>query len=142
MVVSIEPEGQRFFQSSVTLKTYPLPDTKVNCSSSNLIYLISCSACGKQYMGKSFTSLKVHHDKHRTQIRHKSEGVGKHFSSCGYECLKLQIIEVCNENDNLQDREGFWMDELRTVAPAGINLRKEKNKKLDPLKEKCLLEVL
>ena len=47
-----------------------------------------------------------------------------------------------NENDNLQDREGFWMDELRTVAPAGINLRKEKNKKLDPLKEKCLLEVL
>ena len=97
MVVSIEPEGQRFFQSSVTLKTYPLPDTKVNCSSSNLIYLISCSACGKQYVGKSFTSLKVHHDKHRTQIRHKSEGVGKHFSSCGYECLKLQIIEVCNK---------------------------------------------
>ena len=90
-VVSIEHE----FRSSVTLKTYPIPESKVNCSTSNLIYLISCSACEKQYVGKSFTSLKVRHDKHRQQIRNKSKGVGKHFSSCGYECLKLQIIVVC-----------------------------------------------
>ena len=62
---------------------------------------------------------------HRQQIEQKTEGVGKHFSSCGgYEALCLQVIEVVT-SDDLRSREDYWIQELKTKTPDGFNLRKE-----------------
>ena len=116
----IKSEGQ-VFRSIVTGIQYPLPVEKVTCDSSGLIYLVS----DKQCVGKSTTSLKERHNKHRHQLRNKTEALGQHFSSCGAENFQLQVIELVQECADLRDREGYWMNELRTLSPYGMNLRNE-----------------
>ena len=119
-------EGHHYFSSTVTGKKYLLPFEEINCKSSKLIYLVSCGKCGRQYVGRCETSLKRRHHKHRSQLRHKTEGIGQHFDSCGgYENFHLSIIEAVTKPQSLKEREVWWMKELKTMYPLGMNLRDE-----------------
>ena len=115
----------KVFRNRQTGMSYSVPNVKVSCNSRNVIYLISCTNCELQYVGKCETQLKRRHHKHRTQIRNNKEGVGRHFSSCGgMDALRLQVIDVAARND-LRKRENHWIQELQTLTPDGFNLRKE-----------------
>jgi len=117
------------FRSSVTGLEYTIMPS-VSCTTAHLIYLITCTNCSKQYVGKTEQSLKQRHYGHRREVEHASSALGQHFSStsghCGAECLSIQIIEVCDRvGGDLLGREGHWQHELQTFSPGGINIRDE-----------------
>ena len=123
-------EGQTF-SSRVTGRQYSILPA-VSCTSEQLIYLITCSSCDKQYVGKTEQSLRQRHYGHRREIEAASSALGQHFGpgGCGPDCLVIQVIELCPSQDLLPAREGFWQHELASFAPHGINIRDELGGKL------------
>ena len=73
-----------------------------------LIYLITCKKCGKQYVGKTTTSLYTRFANHKTDIKHhnssksKNLPIGRHFNlpdHC-FDDISIQGIEqIRNKND-------------------------------------------
>ena len=119
------------FTSRVTGRQYTIAPA-VSCTSQQLIYLITCARCEKQYVGKTEQSLRQRHYGHRREIEAASSALGQHFAAgaCGPDSLNIQIIELCSSQDLLPAREGFWQHELASFAPRGINIRDELGGKL------------
>eukprot|EP00096_Caligus_rogercresseyi_P012656 TRINITY_DN5371_c0_g1_i1.p1 TRINITY_DN5371_c0_g1~~TRINITY_DN5371_c0_g1_i1.p1 ORF type:complete len:502 (+),score=89.73 TRINITY_DN5371_c0_g1_i1:41-1546(+) len=114
------------FRSSMTGKDYRLM-TPVNCNTKNIIYLVTCNKCRKQYVGKTEQQFKQRHYGHRREIETKVSPLGKHFADeCGYINWRFQIIDICEVPSDLTRREGYWQQELQTYAPQGLNSRREK----------------
>ena len=57
--------------------------TKVNCKSSNLIYVIMCKTCGIQYVGQTKNRLLTRFQGHFNDIAHdRDTTVARHLNSC------------------------------------------------------------
>ena len=95
-----------------------LPPCELDC----VIYLISCSNCNMQYVGKTKNKLKRRVYGHKQSCKKKKDQIMyKHFNSdCGFEHAKFRIIDRTTEND-LMSREDYWMKKLMTVYPFGFN---------------------
>ncbi|CAF1600095.1 unnamed protein product [Didymodactylos carnosus] len=61
---------QNFFISTVTNQIYNIPYS-VNCDTSNLTYLITCTLCHSQYDGTTGPTLRNRFNHHLIAIRHK-----------------------------------------------------------------------
>ena len=120
------------FTCTVTGKTYKVRG-KLCCTSSNVIYLISCKLCKEQYVGSAFK------DNFKPRFRvHKSDvitgkdrcGVAKHFlTKCTngnkVENIEVQLIEQVREGNydlegKLWCREKYWQAQLFTLS-HGMN---------------------
>ena len=120
------------FACTVRRKTYKVRG-KLCCTSSNVIYLISCKLCMEQYVGSAFK------DNFKPSFRvHKSDvitgkdryGVAKHFlTKCTNgnkaENLEVQLIEQVQEDHydlegKLWCREKYWQAQLFTLS-HGMN---------------------
>lgn len=122
-----------FIKSSVTNRCYRInnKDTKLNCNSKNIIYLITCTNCNVQYVGETRTTFKKRMNGYRShiQLKHTNTHVHTHFTkTCKPHHFKAQPIEYIN--DDLKGsttlrkyREDYWMKELRTIYPYGLNER-------------------
>lgn len=122
------------FHSNVTGKSYKVKfaNNNLNCTSSNIIYLITCNKCGIQYVGETLCPLHERMNKHRSNINHKFHSlVANHFNGpCSLHDLLVQPIEQISGDGHDEIitkhrklRESFWMKELRTVYPYGLNDR-------------------
>lgn len=113
------------FRSTMTGKEYRyMPH--VSCGTKNVIYLVTCSKCKKQYVGKTEQELRQRHYGHRREIDLQSSPLGKHFADvCGYTSWTFQIIDHTDSSDGLHRREGYWQHELMTLLPWGLNTRDE-----------------
>jgi len=122
------------FKSSYTNKTYKVSKGgNLTCKTSNVIYLITCKRCGFQYVGETQCTLRDRFNGHRGSIlgkRKKNTYLALHFRQNGhtYSDLSVQIIEnlVSTDEDRLDkdlrlQREKYWMTELCTVFPFGLN---------------------
>ena len=99
----------------------------LKCNSRNVIYLISCKCCGKQYIG-SATGFKERFRIHKSEINTGKVryGVANHLlcrsSASMFEYLPVQLIEkVSVENDDdidnvLWKREKYWQAQLFTLS--------------------------
>ena len=150
--------------SSVTNRLYkcvvPPGNTKViDCSATNVVYLITCDSCKMQYVGETGGTIRQRFQQHRMSISAPDKYsyckyLPKHFSSglCNGSTYKVQILEKLDGDGrtiingrNLIDpvatrvrkkRETHWMLKLRTVYPFGLNDRvgdefaTQRNKKL------------
>ena len=69
------------FSSHVTGKAYKTYH-QVNCKSSNIIYLMDCSKCRKQYVGKAQTAFNLKLNNHRKGVR-RTDAIraDRHFNS-------------------------------------------------------------
>ena len=121
---------QNFFKSTITGREYSTinPTNQfLNCSSKNVIYLITCSQCGVQYVGQTSTKLNKRMSSHRSAIKDKEYLlIGEHFNGggrCSLDHLKVQPIEqiIKNSIKFRLERENFWIKELRTLTPYGLN---------------------
>ena len=106
----------------------------INCQSQNVIYVIECIRCKVQYVGETRCSLKTRLQRHLSDIRtYKDTSVASHFN---YDCVSennvadliIYPIEMIPEqgsahkNDKkLLMRESFWIQELDTLEPYGLN---------------------
>jgi hypothetical protein len=119
------------FSSSVTNTKFKVQHN-FNCGGSNLVYLITCNKCSKQYVGQTGRSLRRRISDHLSCIRTKrSTPIGTHFNLIDHNItdFKIQPIESISQlsiNDlNVRlKRESFWQFTLHTNYPYGLNNQK------------------
>ena len=115
-----------YFFSTVTKQTYPLRFS-ATCSSSHVIYLITCTKCKKQYVGITTTELRNRMNQHRFNILHnKPIYISRHFNFPNHSInnFSVQIIDraVNRSFEQLQELERFWIQKLCTLQPRGLNV--------------------
>ena len=122
------------FRSNVTKRYYKIRQT-VNCKSNWVIYLLTCKKCYIQYTGKSEWPMNTRVNKHRfdANARTISIPVSEHFKTPGHSfeddaefiiIEKLENFEETTEKlkEKLKQRENFWIKELKTLKPHGLNM--------------------
>ena len=112
------------FKCKVTGKIYNVRGI-LSCSSTNVIYVISCKNCGDQYVGSAL-DFKSRFRLHKSDITTKKDrcGTARHFNTkCSddknpHKFLQVQIIESVKSNYNLDgklwERERYWQCQLFT----------------------------
>ena len=115
------------FKSSVTGKTYPIKAT-ANCKTANVVYVIECIKCNKQYVGETENALHIRMNGHRSDIKHRhlEKPVASHFNSEGHslEDLSIFVIEqIHREEANFRKaKESHWIQTLHSLVLEGLNL--------------------
>ena len=116
------------FHSKTTGKEYKI-FCNVNCKTPNVVYLLDCHVCGSQYVGESVQPFNKRMNGHRSDLTKKTLlSVSQHFVSPGHSLedfgrFKIYIIDhnpSWKENQR-QKKESFWIRELQTLHPEGIN---------------------
>ena len=114
------------FTSSITGTNFNLDIRNDNntppCELDCVVYLITCSNCSLQYVGKTKQKLKQRFSGHKHCCKKKQDQIlYKHFNSdCKFENAKFRVIDRTTDND-LLSREDYWMKKLMSVYPFGLN---------------------
>ena len=99
------------------------------------MYLISCAKCDQQYVGETKQKVSARLSGHRSSIKkHANTFIARHFNLPGHtmDDIRVQPIEHITRNPGETekditirrlDRERFWMLELGTMYPYGLNDR-------------------
>ncbi len=119
----------KYFKSYITnskfifIHSLDIPTTP--CKINNVIYLISCVKCGIQYVGKTEQCLKDRAYGHRTGVKNGIDSnilLYKHFNTdCNKSDYRYKIIEIVQNDQNIFDRENYWIGKLMTIYPFGLN---------------------
>ena len=118
------------FKSEQNHRSYRIPPG-IQCKTANVIYLLTCTSCKKQYVGETKRPFIVRLKEHLADIRLKRDKpVAIHINSHTSDINKVipHIIEVINRDPDLPEttnlrkkREIFWIYRLRTLIPHGLN---------------------
>ena len=79
-----------------------------------------------QYVGMTTRALYERFREHMYDIRRKTKtSVAAHFNLPEHskEDLTIMIVDQEDDANTLRKREKYWINELRTKAPDGINRR-------------------
>jgi len=133
-------------------------ETKLNCHSVNLVYLLTCNNCALQYVGETVCSLHERIYGHQNAIKDLAKGLvhgckklPEHFNNGTCKDYTIRILEnlgggFCGngrvgpgkrdpqDGDSKRlrlSREKHWMLKLRTVYPFGMNEKVGDEWKLD-----------
>ena len=96
------------------------------------MYLLGCKVCGKQYVGSTFTSLRIRFNNYKSSSRKSSNGMSvgqaeifRHCTETNHngflEDATIRITEGVSGESRV--REGFWQFKLNSFMPEGINIR-------------------
>ena len=111
---------------------------EVNCSSAYVIYLMECTLCKKQCVGKSETSFNISLNYHRKNIKKSSCHINMQVLTCRYfqrkkhsfnKLAKFIIIDKFTNTTKSKDilrqrfieRENFRIQTLQTLLGNGLN---------------------
>ena len=106
----------------------------ISCRSSNLIYCITCTRCGLQYVGQTLLRIKDRFKAHFYSIEKPDllQVVARHFADKthnGILDVNISALEFIKKAPRspaaaiIRDRvERRWMNLLRTCAPKGLNI--------------------
>ena len=98
------------------------------CTSTHLIYCISCSRCGMLYIGETGRQLRTRFGEHHRAVsaNDANQSVARHSNS-GSHCISdMKIRALCpisGSNDSCKRQEMHLISKLGTVHPLGINER-------------------
>ena len=103
-----------------------------NCNSKGLIYLFNCKVCTKQLVGVCTTKWRERWNNYKDNSRkalnkapHMQPELHSHFELPGHTSLTTDIEVTLIDKTDLREpkvREKFWMSELRTLVPEGLNV--------------------
>ena len=113
------------FYANCTNKEYHV-NFDANCQTGMCIYLISCKICNMKYVGKSWNSIRARLNGHRGHLLRGTEGqiMRDHFTGNdghGISSIMIKPIELVPRKE-LITREKFWIAELNTLFPYGLNM--------------------
>ena len=105
---------------------------RLDCKTKNIVYLITCKDCGLQYVGETGRQFNTRMAEHRNSFKKPDTAsckiLAKHFGTSICKNFSMQIIEklsnVTNKSQETEahkKREKFWIMQLRTKAPYGLN---------------------
>ncbi len=121
-------DRQKCFRSTMTGRTYTRP--AYTCNTRNVVYLITCNLCKKQYVGETYRSFRERMIEHERYVRRKtySQATGLHYNTMGHKVghMKYEVIYCLWKkpvrNDPVRkDKEIKWMEQLKTFKPDGLN---------------------
>ena len=107
----------------------------VNCQTNNVVYLLECTRCKKQYIGETKRNFLTRFKEHLADIRHNRDTpVAKHFNLNSHKTAATQaqpiptiLSRIAGHPDRTTDvrknKEKMWIHTLRSTAPHGINVR-------------------
>lgn len=106
------------------------PSDSFSCTSSNIIYLITCTKCKKQYVGLTTKQLSTRINHHRLNILNRKQiYVSVHFNFPDHSITNLSVQAIDKVPDQcahpLQELlrlEKYWIAELKTWQPMGLNV--------------------
>ena len=112
------------FKSNTTNNTYFIRN-HFTCDSRNLIYIIQCKFCNKQYVGQTTTPLRTRIRHHRNKFNNNNINtprwtIYQHFDKHKSFDFFLIPIQSCKP-EQLNDSEQYWINELLTLQPHGLN---------------------
>ena len=86
----------KYFKSSLTNGKYQVVgNCNLSCSTSNLVYLITCSKCDNQYVGETKQKLSKRLSGHRSAIKkHANKFIAKHFNQPGHSVADILIQPI------------------------------------------------
>ena len=96
------------------------------------IYLLTCTVNGKQYVGQ--TRQKLHDRIRQHKNGTKYSAVDMAIQKYGLENFTVEVLETCPV-EKLDEREIFWIRELKTRSPHGYNLTDGGNSNSNPSEE-------
>jgi len=115
------------FKSSSTNSKFWLR-TNVSCKSNNIVYLITCKKCNKQYVGETGRTLGERITDHLSCIRtFKDTPIALHFNQTDHSLEDFSIMAIEKIQDTKDARtvrllkETTWQTILQTAHPHGIN---------------------
>ena len=115
------------------IKSYKIRQS-LSCRTDYIIYCVICTICNKQCVGSSvkFRARLSNHKSHIKQKKRTCRLVNHFIDSFHHHQLsnlKFVLIEQVSTKaeDFLEQREGYWQDQLWTYEPYGFNARKEFN---------------
>ena len=106
----------------------------VTCKSSNLIYCITCTQCGIQYVGQTKNRLMDRFQAHFYSISAKKTNteIGKHFNSVNHQGLQnveIHIVDFIHAHPAGEKSrflrnliEFNWIQRMHSNAPTGLNV--------------------
>ena len=106
---------------------------KVNCKSEYVIYLMECTLCNKQYVDKAETALNIRLNNHRKDTKDPNailacrhfQQQGHNFNSHAKFIIIGKLVNTSSSKDILRERsiqrKNFWIQELKTLVPYGLN---------------------
>ena len=108
---------------------------RFDCDSEGVVYLISCTSYGLQYVRNTITSFGLRFNNHKSSFNTYRRGqrniAGQHLyalffweSHLRFRDFMVQVIDCTNVN-NLTERESFWIEKLNYYVPHRLNLREE-----------------
>ena len=123
------------FLSLQTGKRYAI-HSRLSCDSKNVIYLVSCKKCRLQYIGSTTTDFRIRFRNHKSaMLTNKTTcEVAVHFNKTShilddfsFQCIdQVQAPNNSDEIDRLLiTKEAYWSAQLFSLAPHGLNKRKE-----------------
>ncbi|XP_075448365.1 uncharacterized protein LOC142490239 [Ascaphus truei] len=104
----------------------------INCLSTHIVYAITCP-CGLQYIGRTKRALCIRFLEHRRNIIHglKTHSLSRHYElkhNKDPSSLVIMGVEAINStllsgdrHKLLNLRETYWIYELNTLSPEGLN---------------------
>ena len=95
-----------------------------SCKTTNVVYLITCNKCGKQYVGETSDHVNQRMNGHRDDWKHKRferSPVPEHFCSPEHDFLNHATLCCLDHNLEWIDwtkkaRESYWIRHLNTMA--------------------------
>ena len=117
--------------SSATGETRPIT-THIDCNSKNLIYMVHCRSCDKQYIGETKRRLKDRFNEHRRPVDRptpssKLTTVSDHFLSENHSLADMELIllEIMHSSRDAIRKARARGIPYHTLEPEGINKREE-----------------
>lgn len=82
-----------------------------------VIYCLTDGINNKKYVGQT-VDLKRRIEQHKRDNLYVDKAIRKH----GWENCKIEVLEECENREQLNEREIFWIAELKSKSPNGYNL--------------------
>ena len=120
-----------FFIRSADGKVFNM-NHQLNCHDKCLVYLLTCRACGIQYVGQTTDKFRYRWNNYKACYRRACKGaemrqkhLHEHFMGEDHQGLEkdveITLIDKTDTSDPTK-REDFWIRTLGTMAPKGLNM--------------------
>ena len=122
-VCSFVDSGNTFSHQSANL-CYPIT-ARISCTSTNVIYLVTCKKCHMQYVGQTKRPLRIRMLQHlrNARLTHAKSPLYCHFRGpCGLQSFAFKGIDIQPQESARFQKEAHWISELHTRSPMGLNL--------------------
>ena len=101
-----------------------------NCSTRNVIYLISCKKCNKQYVGLMSQPVSKRMNSHKFDISNFkdpdfSTHVATHFNTDDHSLSDFSVMPIDIVPDDMERllKETYWIHKMGTKFPSGLNAK-------------------